>query len=304
MRTNEFHSFGLGAILRRLSLAVCLAGVASVSSCTSMISKLSNLAMMNEFSDLGELSSSRGLQDKEQVRAIYTLDDVHRIDLSTILDCEVYISDTPRIEVIAPNDQRLADLLYKTEQGKLIIYDRRIKDKQHGAKHAKDSLKYSLAINLYLPKLDHIESSGKSRLAFFSPLEADKVILDCSGASDITGLDVRSRQLDLDISGATSVSNAKVQVGELILDMSGAGNIVLTGEANMIDADMSGAVNLDLMELKARSVSIDASGAGSAKVYATDKLDCDASGAVSINYYGSPKVEQISKSGMVSINKH
>lgn len=292
--------------VRTLGITLCLIGTVALSGCTGLVTGLSKLSKLEDISGMESLPSSRNLSETEQVRASYPLSDAHSIDLSTQLDAKVYISDTPRLEVIAPSEERLSHLYYALEDSKLTIYDNAIKQRKKSlrAEQLKQELKHCLAINLYLTQLQALSLSGTNELEFVSPIVGNTLSIDSSGASSIEGLTVQCQRLDIDLSGAASVKGSSIQAQTVLVDATGAVALSLEGQAHEINADVSGASSLKFNDLIANKVTIDVSGACSANVYASDTLNCDASGVVSVSYYGSPRVANISKSGMASVQKH
>ncbi|RDV14457.1 DUF2807 domain-containing protein [Pontibacter diazotrophicus] len=131
-------------------------------------------------------------------------------------------------------------------------------------------------------------TTNKGMKAYITIRELNSV--DISGGVKVTGNSTfRTDALELDMSGASKV-NLDINTNRLEADMSGASKIELTGRADEVDMDMSGASKVEAADLQAKRVKVEASGASKVRVYATEALDINASGATSISYRGSPSI--------------
>lgn len=285
--------------MRILAAPVILGGVLSLASCHRIVSSmagLSNLSNMN----LEDTHSARTLPEGEYIVATHTLSGVKEVSLSTKLDCYLYQSDEPRLEVIAPSKERLGDFIYELKGGDLLIYDKKIKE------HRQDdttTLGHHLAINLYLPSLEDITMHGACALEAKTSLNLRKLSIDCSGASSIRLDSIVCEALELDLSGAVACMVGSLKTTTLKADLSGAVSLNIAGQADRLEGDFSGAVSADLEALKSRTARVEASGACSVHIYASDSFYCDTSGVVSLTYGGNPKQIEIEKSGVSSVTK-
>ena len=105
----------------------------------------------------------------------------------------------------------------------------------------------------------------------------------------------------IDASGACKIFVEGISSESFELDMSGACTGELSGEVKKLEVDLSGATNLDARGLIAEIVEIDISGASNAKVYASKKLEAEASGASNISFYGNPEKVETDVSGASNI---
>jgi len=109
----------------------------------------------------------------------------------------------------------------------------------------------------------------------------------------------------LDMSGASFVTFSGFEGSNLSLDLSGSGQI--RGEASRFDAlalDMSGAASVELGDVPVRDAEVDVSGAGKVTLLmAGGRLTGDMSGAANLEYSGTVSVEDVDKSGMVSVRR-
>lgn len=105
------------------------------------------------------------------------------------------------------------------------------------------------------------------------------------------------------ISGACKTSVKNIKADRFELDVSGASNVTVQGEAASLKIDSSGASEIDTEKLTARSVNVSTSGAGTTRVFASEEISADASGASKIIYSGDPKVVNKKDSGASSVTK-
>jgi hypothetical protein len=94
---------------------------------------------------------------------------------------------------------------------------------------------------------------------------------------------------DMDLSGACETRVSDVKAKDFKVNLSGASHLRATGQVTALDANISGASNFDAKDLPAVRANVIASGASKAKLNASDTLQADASGASTINYFGTPK---------------
>ena len=114
--------------------------------------------------------------------------------------------------------------------------------------------------------------------------------MDISGGVKVIGKSpFRSDALKLDLSGASNVK-LDIDTKEMKADLSGASKIELVGKADEVDMNLSGASKVEAADLQAKRVKVEASGASKVKLYATESLDIDASGASFVYYKGSPSI--------------
>jgi hypothetical protein len=107
----------------------------------------------------------------------------------------------------------------------------------------------------------------------------------------------------VDASGANNITVHGIKGTHFNVDLSGAGNISLSGVVEKFNAELSGAGNINAKELKAKVVHVSVSGAASADVYAKESLDASVSGVGSIDYYGNPPDTKTNVSGVGSISR-
>jgi hypothetical protein len=126
---------------------------------------------------------------------------------------------------------------------------------------------------------------------------------EVSGASDIYSDNqiTSTETVRVGISGA-SVGKLEIDAPKISVDVTGASNLTMRGRTRDLDAGASGACEIKCFDLLTENTNIEASGASSAEVYASVKLDGNASGASHIKYKGNATTS-ISTSGASGVNK-
>jgi hypothetical protein len=104
-------------------------------------------------------------------------------------------------------------------------------------------------------------------------------------------------------SGANEITVRGVNADQFGIRDAGASKIEIHGQAKAVSIESSGAGSVNAEDLHAARVTVNSSGAGSARVYATDELNVDASGAASVTYFGDPPTVHKSLSGASSVGK-
>lgn len=157
---------------------------------------------------------------------------------------------------------------------------------------------------LRVKQLSNLDLSGAAR-ANVGDLTQDKFTLVGSGASaaEFAGLTVD--MWDVSLSGASSIKVEKVTSQFHKVDISGASNLNIEqpSTASQVEVELSGASNLHAKNLKVKTANIEVSGASHAELAVSENLIADASGASSIEYFGSPKA-QTESSGAGHVNGH
>ena len=103
-------------------------------------------------------------------------------------------------------------------------------------------------------------------------LKTDSLIINLSGAGDITVEDLNAAQLDVILSGA--------------------GDVKVAGKVVNQDIRLNGFGRYQAFDLESQGGAINISGAGGANVWVTEVLDVVISGAGDVEYYGTPTVNR------------
>lgn len=130
--------------------------------------------------------------------------------------------------------------------------------------------------------LSSLEAVAAASIDVTSPLTADKIKMEASGAAKIT---------------------APLDCQECEAEAAGASKIVLTGRCERLEAEASGASKIDAAKCESAVCKAEASGASKAAVWCTGRLAAKASGASKVEYRGDCSVEQSSVSGASSIKR-
>jgi hypothetical protein len=121
-----------------------------------------------------------------------------------------------------------------------------------------------------------------------------------SAAGTVRVNDLETDSLKLVLSGAGELDLRGVEVGSLDTILSGAGSILAEGKADSLKVLISGFGSFKGEDLETLSTEVRISGSGDAAVNVKEDLKATITGAGSVNYFGSPTVEQtISGAGSV-----
>jgi hypothetical protein len=137
-----------------------------------------------------------------------------------------------------------------------------------------------VVITVVTPPLKRLEASGGIALDAQSALARDaRVALHGGVEAKITGIDAERLQLDA----------------------SGGADVRLTGKTQRLELGASGGVELCSTALSANHVTLDASGGCTLEVTATESVQGDASGGVSVVVRGDPPKSRVETSGGASV---
>ncbi len=188
------------------------------------------------------------------------------------VELEIVGGDKPEL-TIRGEDKVVADYTTRVQNGKLLIERKSNWGKFHS---------HAVQIRVTAKNLKRVDVSGGVDLQIQGGLARD-FTLEASG-----GVEAKAAQLDLN---------------SINVDASGGASIDLSGQAGKADFELSGGVELRAKDLKTKEVSIDASGGVSARVYAAEKIDGEASGAANVRVYGSPRQFAVETSGASSARR-
>lgn len=188
---------------------------------------------------------------------------------------EVYIRQDSSSAVRVETDENLQELVEVYEQSGVLYIEPR---NNYNLKPSNNRIK----VYVSAPRFRSIEVSGASNVYGENRItETEKISIGLSGASNVK-LDAKAPSFDI--------------------DMSGASDIKLSGETRDLRVKGSGASGAKCLDMKAENVTVDISGASSAEVFASVKLDAEASGASGVKYRGDASVSQHT-SGAGSVKK-
>jgi hypothetical protein len=185
---------------------------------------------------------------------------------------KVYLTQGEEEALVVEADENLLDVISTEVRGNTLVIK------------TTETIRNAEAMNIYLTfvKMDELEISGACHLSGENKMTFDDLEMDCSGAS----------QIDL-----------KLSADNLELEFSGASDIEMYGSAGSVSMDISGASKFDAYDLEVQKYSIDISGAAHAKIFVTEELSADVSGAASLKYRGDASLTDWDVSGAGSLKK-
>jgi len=193
----------------------------------------------------------------------HTVGQFQRVDVSGAID--VYIKqDSSQQPVKVETDENLQDLI-EIRESNGVLY---ISPVDHYNLDPTRQLKVYVAAPLF----KGFGVSGASRLYSENKLTSSETVdIDLSGASEMK-LEIKAPRINSEVTGASSVE--------------------LKGETKDFNANGSGASNYKCFDLMTENTTVDISGACSADVFASVKIDVQASGASEVKYRGAAAVTQ------------
>jgi hypothetical protein len=121
-----------------------------------------------------------------------------------------------------------------------------------------------------------------------------------AGAGNMIADNFSGEALTLSHDGAGKMALKNLDYRTLTVDLDGLGEIQVSGVVEKQTVTIGGAGCYKAEALKSKAAAVLLTGAGEAKVWAEEDLNANITGAGTIKYKGSPKVEQ-SSSGLGSI---
>lgn len=194
--------------------------------------------------------------DEPSVDEARTYQPFTSLEVSDNIEVELTRDSLQQMVVSAP-EKMLSQVKTEVTDGRLRMYTEKF------------LLNYPVKIRLSVDSLYEIEGSGASKITSEGSLTMPSFKLDLSGASQAT--------LELMVAGKTDIN------------LSGASVAELNGTSTDVQADVSGASKLLAEEFRSKNASLQSSGASHVEVYATEKVDANASGAGKIEIAGKPK---------------
>jgi Putative auto-transporter adhesin, head GIN domain len=189
-------------------------------------------------------------------------------------DIEVYVKQDSVTSVSIETDENLLEYVHiTTDDGILDIRE------EDGF-----NLRSEKGVKVYVsaPVFKHFEASGACGI-----FSGNKI--------------TNSKKIGIQLTGA---SNAILEINSPVVDagLTGASHITLKGETKTLSVDGTGASGFKCFDLMAEEVKVELTGASHAEIFASVKLDVDASGASDVRYKGNATVTQ-DVSGAASVKK-
>jgi hypothetical protein len=212
---------------------------------------------------------------------------------------ELFISQSNKTEVAvsAKSDEYRNRVITEVVGGTLII--RMADNYSRWWKWGNED--YRIKAYVSVNELYALTGSGATNIKIVNGLNAEKLKIYLSGASDLKG-DIKAGTLLTDLSGASNFK-ATVQAGAFSVKGSGACDFEVTGSGDDLIVDVSGASSVKMYDYLVKGASVEASGASSVKLNVSDMLKVHATGASSVDYKGSATIKDMKSSGASSV-KH
>ena len=278
--------------------------------------------------------------DAEYTNCKFNCKDFSGLELSGIVEVNLFKSDSYKVEIILPNVLKEYLQVWVNNGVLKIGWNKNIPSKLQ-----KELGNWTCKAEIAMPKLRKLEMSGATSLKCDDTFDLgrEEISLDLSGASKIKSLNVNAEKLDAEISGACSykltgnfneaeldlsgaasgsfkinADKAEVDVsgaaktnmdgnfGKIEVDASGACILNLNGKVGKLEVDASGASNVKAMDAEIEDALLETSGTANCSVNVTNSLMIeDATGASHINYKAPKNLGVMTKSigRMASVNR-
>ncbi len=210
---------------------------------------------------------------------------------------ELYISQSNKTEVAvsAKSDEYKNRIITEVVGGTLII--RMADNYSRWWKWGNED--YRIKAYVSVNELYAINGSGATNINIINGLNAEKLKITLSGASDLKG-DIKAGTLMTELSGASNFKGT-VQANAFSVKGSGACDIEVAGSGEDLIVNVSGASSVKMYDYLVKGASVDASGASSVKVNVSGILKIHATGASSIDYKGSATINNMQSTGASSV---
>jgi len=188
---------------------------------------------------------------------------------------EVTLTKGTQPRANAAIDENLYEYLDLHVDGKTLIVE--MKDNYNVGKASSQKIEV-----IYNQNLEKLKASSAGEITTEEMLTGEKMMFDVSSAGRIS---------------------TQIEVRHVTVDASSAGNVDLSGLAETFDGEASSAANVDAQGLKSETATADVSSAGTIRIFASKKIDAEASSGGSVSYWGNPAEIRDSESSGGSINK-
>ena len=248
------------------------------------------------------------------------------LDGSSIVIKNIRIADGVSIKPVTVkfeqgNEKRIVVKAQKSFFDKLSIRSIRDKITIEGGVLEKYETE-SIEIEIYGYKFNNVELAEVNATINQDSLEND-IILDISGASNLTvdfvnitrveaivsGAshmqfnELTSDILRAEVSGASKLVTLKTEVGTADSYISGASSVLYDGQCGSATSKVSGASTYEATGFRTDNVKINLSGSSTGRVYAEKKLDYNMSGSSTLRYKGDATINEIERSGACSVSR-
>lgn len=202
----------------------------------------------------------------------------HGISISNAFEAYITQGTGEAVAVSAGDPKNVAEILTTVENGILKI---KLKDEKKFWMRNSGNKKFRAYISV--KNLDDLRIGGASDVKIEGGLKTNRLNLEVSGASKLSGDLTVTNKLDVNLSGASDVS--------------------ISGSAAEVDIDASGASDVKAFDFRSGTCNVDASGACNIRITVDKELSADLSGASSVAYKGNGTIRNIKTSGASSVNR-
>lgn len=229
------------------------------------------------------------------VKEVVSVKGFNSIDVSSAFEIEVIKSPKRFVEVEI--SENLRKYLVAKESGD--TFELYLKDVP--SKEMKNDVVLKAVIKT--PSLKDVELSGAVKAEFSGVFEENEFEMDLSGATHVSGMELKSVKGEVDCSGASNIYDSRLDIdylemdcsgaskldlnvkfGTLNADFSGASNALFKGSGEVLKVDVSGAGKVDMEEVEVGHVSLNCSGASKLIVAPERSIDIVVSGASRLRY--------------------
>ncbi|MEO9869300.1 PspC domain-containing protein [Ekhidna sp.] len=204
----------------------------------------------------------------------YQFTDFDEVKLISLFDFEIIQGDNYSVRL--EGDQNDLDDVYLSQSGDEleIRYGKNVSWWKN--RRGRDKIR----IYIEMPELEYLHVTGASE-GEVRGFSGSNIAFDITGASDVW---------------------ADIEVESIEIDLTGASELTLIGRGDDLEADLVGASELDAFNFTVEDANVRAVGASTAKVYVTNELDANASGASKVRYRGDARVSSDSN-GLSSVKR-
>ena len=196
------------------------------------------------------------------------------IKVSGGIDVYLSQSDDYALAVSATTQKMKDDIQTRVVDGILVI--------SYNARNVSINERRYLRAYISFKTLQSIEGSGACNLHIQETFHSSVLRLNLSGACDLKG---------------------KVNIGDVDAKLSGASTFKVTGSINNLKLEASGASDLKSYDLKVKNLIATLSGASDVKLFVSNSISVNASGASSLDYSGEPGKVDVHTSGASSVRQ-
>lgn len=222
------------------------------------------------------LQAQTTIQDENAEKR--TISGFRAIKIFNAFDVYITQGNEEAVAVSASKPEYREKIITSVEKGVLTIRFDDDKKFLRGWNRDRQKLKAYISVK----KLEQLTVSGACDVYMEEELDADELIMNFSGASDLKG---------------------KINAKMLVVTLSGASNITLSGTAETAKIEASGASDFKGFDLLTSFCDAKASGASSVSITVQKELNASASGASSVHFKGEGLIRNIKTSGASSVTR-